>query len=119
MKRPLALALLAAMSLSAVSCGPYSREAAVMGGLLGAGTGAIIGHQSGRGLEGAAIGGAIGAGAGALIGSAQDDRYYYDHPRYRDYSYRPRHYDYHYYDACPPPPPRDCYRRPPRHYYRY
>lgn len=123
MKNPLALSLLALASLSAVSCGPYSREAAVVGGLIGAGTGAIVGHQSGRGLEGAAIGGAIGAGAGALIGSAQDDRYYYDQPGYyeRDYAprYSHRHDYYHHYDPCPPPPPCGYHQRSPRHYYRY
>ena len=55
------------------SCGPGAKRGAVIGGLAGAGAGAIIGHQSGRGLEGAAIGGAVGAGSGALIGGARDD----------------------------------------------
>ena len=55
------------------SCGPGAKRGAVIGGLAGAGAGAIIGHQSGRGLEGAAIGGAVGAGSGALLGGARDD----------------------------------------------
>ena len=40
---------------------------AVKGGLLGAGLGAIIGHQSGNQGEGALIGAGIGALTGALI----------------------------------------------------
>lgn len=66
-------AILIAVSMS--SCyAPYTKDGAVVGGLIGAGTGAIIGNQSCRPLEGAAIGGAVGALGGALIGSAQDDR---------------------------------------------
>lgn len=62
-----------------VSCvGPYGYGGPnqSIGGVLGAGTGAlagaVIGNQSGRPLEGAAIGGAIGALAGSAIGNAQD-----------------------------------------------
>ena len=65
------------------SCGPGAKRGTVIGGLAGAGAGAIIGNQSGRGLEGAAIGGAVGAGAGALLGGARDDEreaeYYRQH----------------------------------------
>ena len=57
---------------SCADTGPNTQRGAATGGLIGAGTGAIIGHQSGRALEGAAIGGAAGAGAGALYGSARD-----------------------------------------------
>lgn len=65
---------LCAFSLSncAEPTGPNTQRGAVVGGLLGAAAGGVIGHQSGRGLEGAAIGGAAGAGAGALYGNAQD-----------------------------------------------
>jgi hypothetical protein len=65
---------LSAFTLSncAEPTGPNTQRGAVTGGLLGAAAGGIIGHQSGRGLEGAAIGGATGAGAGALYGNAQD-----------------------------------------------
>jgi uncharacterized protein YcfJ len=52
--------------------GPNTQRGAVTGGLLGAAAGGVIGHQSGRGLEGAAIGGAVGAGAGAVHGNARD-----------------------------------------------
>ncbi len=61
-----------ALSNCAAPNGPQTQRGAVTGGLLGAAAGGIIGHQSGRGLEGAAIGGATGAGAGAMIGNAQD-----------------------------------------------
>lgn len=64
---------------SLVSCvGPYGYAGPnqSLGGVLGAGTGAlagaVIGNQSGRPLEGAAIGGGIGALAGSAIGNAQD-----------------------------------------------
>jgi len=65
-----------------------SKRGAVLGGLIGAGTGAIIGHQSGRGLEGAAIGGAVGAGGGALLGSARDD----DEARYEERRHAEQHH---------------------------
>lgn len=69
-----------ALPMFTTSCfyaGPNTKTGAVAGGLLGAGTGVIVGHQRGRELEGAAIGGAVGAAAGGLLGSAQDDRDYY------------------------------------------
>lgn len=44
-------------------------EGAVIGGVIGAAAGGIIGHQSHSGAEGAVIGGAIGAVTGGLIGS--------------------------------------------------
>lgn len=51
-------------------CQTYG-ESAALGGLIGAGAGAIIGHQSGEGLEGAAIGAAVGAAAGAIAKDQQ------------------------------------------------
>ena len=60
------------LSNCAEPTGPNTQRGAVTGGLIGAAAGGIIGHQSGRGLEGAALGGAAGAGAGALYGNAQD-----------------------------------------------
>jgi uncharacterized protein YcfJ len=47
---------------------------AVTGGALGAGTGAIIGSQSGHAGEGALIGGAIGAVTGGIIGNAMEQQ---------------------------------------------
>lgn len=44
-------------------------EGAVIGGLLGAAAGGIIGHQSGHGGEGAGIGAAAGVLTGAIVGS--------------------------------------------------
>jgi len=52
--------------------GPNTQRGAVTGGLLGAGAGAIIGHQSGRTAEGALIGAAAGGTTGALIGNTRD-----------------------------------------------
>ena len=44
-----------------VGCDSDAKTGAVAGGAIGAGTGAIIGHQSGKTGQGALIGGAIGA----------------------------------------------------------
>lgn len=48
------------------------QDGAVVGGALGAGAGAIIGHQTGRQGEGALIGAAAGALTGALVGDQVD-----------------------------------------------
>lgn len=75
--KKLSILIIAAFSSIALSncttpTGPNTKRGAMTGGLIGAGAGAIIGHQSGRTLEGAALGGAAGAGAGALYGNSQD-----------------------------------------------
>ena len=57
-----------------VGCDSGAKNDALVGGGLGAGTGAIIGHQSGKTGQGALIGGAIGAGTGLLLGNAQDKK---------------------------------------------
>lgn len=49
------------------SCNNLSRETQT-GALIGAGTGAVIGHQSGRTAEGALIGAAAGGVAGNIYG---------------------------------------------------
>lgn len=82
------LAVMVVIAISSTSCSQYApntKNGAVIGSLLGAGAGAIIGHQSGRGLEGAAIGAVAGGAGGALIGSARDDRerQYYNQQRYQ------------------------------------
>jgi len=77
MKKRITLSLLsltAAFSLMSCSSGPNARTGTVLGGLGGAAAGGIIGHQSGRGLEGAAIGAGLGALGGNIIGGAQDER---------------------------------------------
>lgn len=60
------------LALSACSDRPNTTTGALAGGALGAGTGAIIGHQSGHGGEGALIGGAAGALVGAGVGNTLD-----------------------------------------------
>lgn len=52
--------------------GPNTQRGAVTGGLIGAAAGGVIGHQSGRALEGAAIGAAAGGVAGGAYGNAKD-----------------------------------------------
>lgn len=76
MKNTFAFCILAAalMLAGCESMGPQTQQDAVVGGLGGAVLGGIIGHQSGRGLEGAAIGGATGALVGGVYGNAQDQR---------------------------------------------
>jgi len=84
---------LIAAAAALVSCA--SGPNATTGGLGGAALGGIIGHQSGRGLEGAAIGAVAGGAAGNLIGNGQDQRNaqrYYGQPAYA------------------PPPPQPYYR---------
>ena len=49
-------------------------QGALVGGLLGAGTGAIIGEQSGKAGAGTAIGAGLGALGGALVGQALDQQ---------------------------------------------
>ena len=56
------------------SMGDKSKKGSVVGGLLGAAAGGIIGHQSGHGVEGALIGGAAGAIGGGLIGNSMDKK---------------------------------------------
>jgi osmotically inducible lipoprotein OsmB len=60
---PVALAF-TALSLSA--CGYNTGDRALSGGLIGAGTGAVIGSLSGNAGAGAIIGGVGGAAVGAL-----------------------------------------------------
>src|SRR3989338_3293261 len=48
-------------------------QGAVLGGLLGAGTGAIIGNQSDHAGAGTAIGAGLGALGGGLIGNAMEE----------------------------------------------
>ncbi|MBI4322689.1 MAG: hypothetical protein HY596_00255 [Candidatus Omnitrophica bacterium] len=49
-------------------------QGAVLGGLLGAGTGAIIGNQSDRPGAGTAIGAGLGALGGAMMGHALEEQ---------------------------------------------
>lgn len=68
------LSLLTVVSITSCATGPNAQTGTVIGALGGAAAGGIIGHQSGRGLEGAAIGAGLGALGGNAIGNAQDQR---------------------------------------------
>jgi hypothetical protein len=71
MKKMLALSLALAAALSVSACQTPQQQNALVGGALGAGTGALIGSAvSGGSAGGALAGAAIGAGSGALIGAA-------------------------------------------------
>lgn len=58
--------------VSGCATASHTERGALLGGSLGALTGAIIGNQSGESGAGAAIGGIMGAATGALIGNAED-----------------------------------------------
>ena len=64
---------LAIVSLMGCASDSHTDQGAVVGGLLGAGTGAIIGHAMGNTGAGAAIGAGVGALSGAAIGHGQDE----------------------------------------------
>ena len=51
-----------------------TNQGAVLGGLLGAGTGAIIGNQTGHAGAGTAIGAGLGALGGAMMGHALEEQ---------------------------------------------
>jgi phage tail tape-measure protein len=53
-----------------------TQKGATFGSILGAGAGAIIGHQTGNADKGAIIGGALGAGAGAVVGNKMGQKYF-------------------------------------------
>ncbi len=83
MKKTLLTIIAAASALTFSNCAnPYGPGASnaqrdtATGALLGGAAGAIIGHQSGRGLEGAAIGAGAGAIGGNMIGRNKDAQYY-------------------------------------------
>ncbi len=85
-----AVALSAAVLALSTGC-QTPGEGAVYGGLLGAGTGALIGENSHHHAgEGALIGGAAGALGGAIVGNEVQKR---------------REAQQRYYSAPPPPPP--------------
>jgi osmotically inducible lipoprotein OsmB len=64
-------------------CNSYdSRDRAVAGGLIGAGTGAVIGGLATGRAGGAVAGGIIGAAGGAILGAATTPRPYYYRTRW-------------------------------------
>jgi osmotically inducible lipoprotein OsmB len=65
------LAICAALAGTVAACNPYSStDRAIGGGLIGAGTGAVIGGVATGRAGGALAGAAIGAAGGAIIGAA-------------------------------------------------
>jgi len=60
----------AALSLNGCST-VQQQQAATMGGIQGAATGAVIGSRNNNSIEGAVIGGVIGAATGAILASPQ------------------------------------------------
>ncbi len=81
MRQATVWSLVAVAALSAVGCESMGTAAqskrnqgAVLGGLLGAGTGAIIGNQTGHAGAGTAIGAGLGALGGGLMGNAMEER---------------------------------------------
>jgi hypothetical protein len=65
--------LFSVLSMSGCQTNSHAENGAVLGGLLGAGTGAIVGHAVGSTGAGAAIGAGVGALSGAAIGNGQDE----------------------------------------------
>jgi uncharacterized protein YcfJ len=57
-----------------IGCETQAQNDALIGGGIGAGAGAIIGHQSGHAGTGALIGGAVGGGTGYVIGNERDKK---------------------------------------------
>lgn len=86
----ISLTLVAGLGLSACT-DPYDPgQRAVGGGLLGAGTGAVVGSLAGR--HGAAIGALVGGGLGAAGGAATTPnrpQTYYQQPQYGQPVYQP------------------------------
>jgi osmotically inducible lipoprotein OsmB len=77
-KAIIAAALGASMMLAGCSGAPLTtrEKGTLVGGVVGAGGGAIIGSTVGAPGAGAAIGGALGAGTGYVIGNQmQNDEY--------------------------------------------
>ena len=69
------LVLLAAVGCESMGTAAQSKtnQGAVLGGLLGAGTGAIIGNQTGHAGAGTAIGAGLGALGGGLMGHSMEE----------------------------------------------
>lgn len=76
MTKNLRLVFLAACGLSVAGCqqANHTGNGALIGGGLGAATGAVIGNVTGHAGGGALIGAAAGAAAGGLVGNAADAR---------------------------------------------
>jgi hypothetical protein len=71
---PLCLLLLASVLLCGCQSPYKADQGALFGGLLGAGTGAVVGSAVHNPLAGAAIGAGVGTLSGAAVGSALDEQ---------------------------------------------
>lgn len=74
MKKILGFVLIISV-IAIVSGCTTTQKGAGIGSMIGAGAGAIIGHQSDKTAEGALIGAAAGAAGGALIGDAMATKF--------------------------------------------
>ncbi len=70
---PVCWLTLVALVASSTGCKTYEGQGAAIGGLGGAGLGALVGSATGHAGAGAAIGAAAGALGGAAVGGALDD----------------------------------------------
>ena len=83
MKKMLALSLALAAAVSVAACETPQQQNALVGGALGAGTGALVGSAVTHGSAGGALAGAaIGAGSGLIIGAAATPPQPYGGPAY-------------------------------------
>ena len=75
-KTVVAVAIVALAGCESMGTAAQSKrnQGAVLGGLLGAGTGAIIGNQTGHAGAGTAIGAGLGALGGGLLGNAMEEQ---------------------------------------------
>lgn len=74
MKKLIGFSVLCFLAMGCASATP-TQKGAVAGSAIGAGLGAIIGHQSGNTAEGALIGAAAGGLGGAVLGDAMANKF--------------------------------------------
>ncbi len=79
MKQIISISVILLLSACAT---PYQQRTVTQGAVIGAGAGAVIGHQSGNAAEGAMIGGALGALAGAVLAEQREKGVRTSSPRY-------------------------------------
>src|ERR1700756_5090577 len=91
-KTTIAGILLLALALAGCSGAPLStrEKGTLLGGGVGAGTGAIIGAAVGHPGAGAAIGGALGAGPGYVVGNALQNNEIAQHETQRKVAHQQR-----------------------------
>ncbi|MEE4240568.1 MAG: glycine zipper family protein [Desulfopila sp.] len=106
MKRS-AIAITLITFLTLCSSQVFAGEKEIYGALIGAGSGAVIGHAIGGDVESVIIGSAIGGALGITVTNIKKHGYPGHHPRYiihppnyksdyKRYHKKPRYYDRHY-----------------------